>query len=135
MLDPISEMLTRIRNAQRAGLKEVSFGASKLKLAIAKILEKEGFIEFVSKEKSGSNKENIKLGLKYYSDSRTKKSPAISGIERKSREGQRIYVGREGIKKVKNNYGISIISTSKGVMTGEEARRSNLGGEYICEVW
>lgn len=134
MTDTIAEMLTRVRNAQRAGKKEVRIGASKLKLAIAKILEKEGFVEAVSEE-TADNFKNIKIALKYYKISNTQKNPAIKEINRISKEGQRIYIGNKKIKNVKNRYGIAIISTSKGVMTGEEAKKNGLGGEYICEVW
>ncbi len=133
MSDPIAEMLTKIRNAQKVGKKDVFISASNLKFSIGKILEKECFIESVSKERIG-NFEKIKIALKYNEISRTKKTPAITGIKR-SKEGQRIYVGSKDIKKVKNNFGIGIISTSKGVMTNAEARKSGLGGEYICEVW
>lgn len=134
MLDPIAEMLTRIRNAQSAGHRDVVFAASKLKMAISNILAKEGFIESVSKEKNESF-ENIKIVLKYYKVSNTQKDPAIKGIKKISKEGQRIYVKNKEIGSVKNNFGISIISTPKGVMTGFEARKLGLGGEIICEVW
>ena len=134
MTDTIAEMLTRIRNAQQAGKKDVLIRASKLKLAIAKILEQEGFVESVTEE-AVENQKNIKIGLKYYRISNTQKNPAIKAINRVSREGQRIYVQQKDIRTVKNKYGISIISTSKGVMTGAEARKNGLGGEYICEVW
>jgi small subunit ribosomal protein S8 len=134
MLDPIAEMLTRIRNAQVAGHRDVVFASSKLKLAVSGILAKEGFVESVSKEKDESF-ENIKIALKYYKASNTQKLPAIKGIRRVSKEGQRIYVKSKDIRSVKNNFGISIISTPKGVMTGFEARKLGLGGEVICEVW
>jgi len=134
MLDPIAEMLTRIKNAQRAGKTQAVISASKLKLAIAQILEKEGFVESAAKEKEG-NFEVIKVGLKYYKISNTRKDPAIKQIKKRSKEGQRVYVQHQDIKSVKNNYGISILSTSKGVMTGEEAKKAGLGGEFICEVW
>lgn len=117
-----------------AGHKEVTINSSKLKLALAKILEKEGFVEFVQNIKD-SNIPAIKIGLKYNAISRTQKMPAITGIERVSREGQRIYVKKDEIRRVKNNYGIAVISTSKGVVTGEEAKKMGLGGEYICKVW
>lgn len=133
-MDTIAEMLTRIRNAQKAGKKEARISASKLKLAIAKILEKEGFVESVSEEVA-DNFKNIKIVLKYYKISNTQKDPAIKGINRISKEGQRIYIGNKEIRNVKNRYGMAIISTSKGVMTGEEAKKNGLGGEYICEVW
>jgi len=136
MLDPIAEMLTRLRNAQMAGHKEVEMSASKLKLAIAKILEREGFVEDVIQLKdSDSNFDKLKVVLKYYKKSNTEKLPAIKGLRRISKEGQRIYVGKSDIRKVKNGYGIGIISTSKGIMTDQESKMQGLGGEYICEVW
>lgn len=134
MTDTIAQMLTIIRNAQMAGHKEAKVNASKLKLAVAKILEREGFIDFANLEQE-NNFNVIKIGLKYHDISRTKRMPAITGIERVSREGQRVYIKKKEIKKVKNSYGMAVISTSKGVMTGEEARKLGLGGEYICKVW
>lgn len=137
MLDPISDMLTRIRNAQKAGHSEVVFPFSNLKLAIAKILEKEGFSENVEMvKKDEDNKfDRIKVVLKYEKIGNNKQIPAISEVKRISKEGKRIYLKKEDIKKIKNGFGISIISTSKGIMTGKEARKSGLGGEYICEIW
>ncbi len=127
-------MLTRIRNAQRAGHKEVVMPSSKLKVSIANILEKEHFIEKVERETEGVF-ENLRIGLKYVKVSQTQKDPAIREIKRVSHEGQRIYVKKDDIKKVKNGYGIAVVSTSKGVMTGRDAYRQGLGGEYLCEVW
>lgn len=134
MLDPISDMLTRIRNAQRAGKKEASFPFSKIKLSIAKILEENNFIDSITKVEEEKHP-LLRVGLKYQKVSNTLNIPAISGIKRVSRQGQRIYVKKEDIKRVKNGYGISLISTSKGLMTGEQARKNGLGGEVICEVW
>jgi small subunit ribosomal protein S8 len=134
MLDPIADMLTRIRNAQRAGHKEVVMPASKLKHSIANILEKERFIEKVEREDDGAFA-NLRIGLRYVKVSQTQKDPAIREIRRVSHEGQRIYVKKEDIKKVKNGYGVAVVSTSKGVMTGRDAYRQGLGGEYLCEVW
>jgi small subunit ribosomal protein S8 len=134
MLDPIAEMLARINNAQRAGKKEVFVKASKLKLAIAKILEKEGFVEKTTHIKE-VKLSLIKIVLKYSATSRTKIMPAIKGMRRISREGQRRYIQNRDIREVKDNFGIGIISTSKGVMTNWEAKKSGLGGEYICEIW
>jgi len=133
-MDKIAEMLTKIRNAQMAGHKEVSIAASKVKFAIAKILENEGFVASVSKEKE-NDIEVIKIDLKYHKVSNIKKAPAIQGIRRVSKLGQRIYIKKGEIKKVKNGFGIGIISTSKGIMTNEQSRKTGLGGEYICEVW
>jgi small subunit ribosomal protein S8 len=134
MLDPIADMLTRIRNAQRVGHKDVQVPFSKLKMSIAKILEKRHFIVAVEKEMQGTFA-FLKMTLKYDVVSNVEKNPAIREIKRVSRQGQRIYVKKDGIKRIKNGYGISIISTSKGVMTGDEAHRAGLGGEIICEVW
>lgn len=134
MLDPIADMLTRIRNAQAALLPVVVVRASKLKHIIAKLLEKEGFIERVEKEVDGAQ-ENLRIFLKYTAVSATAKIPAIREITRVSKEGQRVYVKKNGIKKVKNGYGIAIVSTSAGVMTGAEAYKRGLGGEYICRLW
>jgi small subunit ribosomal protein S8 len=134
MFDPISDMLTRIRNAQQAGHKEVAIPFSKLKMLIAQILERENFVDLVKKMADG-NHEKIVVSLKYDVTSNTRKIPAISGIERVSKVGQRIYIGKDEIEKVKNNYGISIVSTSRGVMTGNEARHQGLGGEYLCRIW
>jgi small subunit ribosomal protein S8 len=134
MSDPISAMLTKIRNAQMAGHKEVTVSASKLKMALAQILEKEGFVESVAKE-AGDSHEILRIKLKYYQKSGTEKLPAIQGIKRVSREGQRIYIKKKTIRPVKNTYGIGIISTSRGVMTDAQSKKMGLGGEYICEVW
>lgn len=134
MLDPIADMLTRIRNAQRAFHKEVVIPSSKLKLAIAEIFLKEGFIKSVNVEML-NNLPQMRIELKYDKISQTQENPAIREIKRVSREGQRIYVRKDDIKKVKNGYGIAVVSTSKGVMTGTDAYRQGLGGEYLCEVW
>ena len=132
-MDKISQMLTKIRNAQMAGHKEVTIEHSKLKFALAKILEKEGFVESAAMEKT--EKGEIKIKLRYYLLPGAKKMPAITGLKRISKAGQRIYIKGKDIKRVKNKLGIAIISTSKGIMTGEESRKLGLGGEYLCEVW
>jgi small subunit ribosomal protein S8 len=134
MLDPIADMLTRIRNAQMVGRREVTIPFSKLKLSIAQILQQRNFIESVRKETSGTFPE-LKIVLKYEVVSNTEKNPAIREIKRVSRQGQRIYVKKTDIKRVKNGYGISIVSTSKGMMTGDKAQKMGLGGEVICELW
>jgi small subunit ribosomal protein S8 len=134
MLDPIADMLTRIRNAQRAGKRQVSLPYSKMKHRLADILLKEGFVEGVAEEKTEKFPELV-IVLKYTKVSQTRKNPAINEITRVSKEGCRIYVQNNEIKKVKNGYGIAIISTSQGVMTGGEAYAKGLGGEYICKVW
>lgn len=134
MLDPIADMLTRIRNAQRAGHKTVSLPHSKMKHVLATILKEEGFVEEV-KEVQGEKFPELQVGLKYTQVSATKRTPAINEIIRVSKEGCRIYVQNNQIQKVKNGYGIAIISTSQGIMTGGQAYAKGLGGEYICKVW
>lgn len=135
MLDPIADMLTRIRNAQSAGHTSVSMPVSKLKCTIAEILEREGFIARFEKQRAEGAHETLCIWLKYTQVSPTQKSPAIQEVTRVSKQGCRIYVKKNEIKKVKNGYGIAIVSTSQGVMTGSEAYRRGLGGEYICRVW
>lgn len=134
MLDPISDMITRIRNAQKAGKEEVNMPFSNLKMGIAKILKEKGYIEQFQKDLE-SNNACIKIKLKYNKISTNRKTPAIEEINRISKQGRRVYAGKSDLKKVRNGYGISIVSTSKGVMTGEEARKQGVGGEIICEVY
>lgn len=134
MLDPIAEMLTRIRNAQRAGHATVRIPASRMKLAIAEILKAEGFVEDVTTIEEGVKKD-LSITLKYHDLSLTKREPAIQEIERVSKEGRRVYVKKNEVVKVKNGYGISIISTSQGLMTGLQAHKRRLGGEFICQAW
>ena len=126
MNDPISDMLTRIRNGGKAGHKTVAIPLSKLKVEIAKILKEENYIEDFKKEGKGIDK-FLEIVLKTPS--------AISEIKKISRLGQRIYAGATDIKKVKSGYGIAIVSTPKGLMTGKEARKQHLGGEVLLEVW
>jgi len=128
-MDPISDMLTTIRNALIVKHATVSIPFSNLKYGIVKILEKEGFIEKVEKKRKRS-KRFIEITLKY-----TDNIPAISGLKRISKPGQRIYSDRRKIRKVKGGYGIAIISTSKGLMTNKGARKQKTGGEIICEIW
>src|SRR3989344_2683140 len=132
MLDPISDMLTRIRNAQMAGHPEVLCPASKLKFAIAQILQKEAFIASVTKEKDGG-KDLLRIHLRYdhESDAYGGGVGVITGIHRVSKQGQRRYIKRNEVHVVKNEYGVSVISTSQGVMTNREARKRGLGGEVI----
>ena len=132
-MDKIAEMLTKIRNAQMAGHKEVEIKFSKFKFALAEILKKEGFIEDVSQNKDEAGA--IKIVLKYFQVSNTKQTPAIRGLKKVSKCGQRIYIKNKEIRTVKNDFGISIVSTSKGVMTGAQSRKLGIGGECICEIW
>jgi small subunit ribosomal protein S8 len=128
MSDPIADMLTRIRNAQSAKKTEVVMPSSKLKIAIAKVLKDEGYVEdFAIREAEG--KPELSIALKYYAD-----KPVIDRIERVSRPGLRIYKGKEDIPKVMNGLGVAILSTSKGVMTDRKARATGVGGEVLCVV-
>jgi small subunit ribosomal protein S8 len=128
MSDPIADMLTRIRNAQRAEKVAVAMPSSKLKISIAAVLKEEGYIEnFGVRDEDG--KPVLELGLKYYAG-----SPVIEKIERVSRPGLRIYKGTEELPKVMNGLGVAIVSTSKGVMTDRKARANGIGGEVLCVV-
>ena len=128
MTDPIADLLTRIRNGQSSGKPEVTLPASKVKLAIAKVLKDEGYIEdFAVTEDAG--KAELKIGLKYYAG-----RPVIERLERVSRPGLRIYKGKNDIPNVMNGLGVAIVSTPKGVMTDRKARATGVGGEVICYV-
>ncbi|MEX2143958.1 MAG: 30S ribosomal protein S8 [Anaerolineales bacterium] len=133
--DPISDLLTRIRNAIMAGQTLVAMPSSKLKAAIADILKEEGFIESV--EVVGDDFTGFKvlrITLKYIGDRRTRRS-VISGLERVSSPGRRIYAKRSEIPWVLSGLGIAILSTPKGVMSGRKARQLGVGGEILCKVW
>lgn len=127
--DPVADMLTRIRNAIMVRHDSVLIPSSRMKVAIAKILKEEGFITDyeVIKEKSSRM---IKISLKYLD----KNQPAISGLERVSKPGLRVYTGRKEIPRVAAGLGVAIVSTSKGVMTGQQAWRLGIGGELLCYV-
>ncbi|AXK38556.1 30S ribosomal protein S8 [Crenobacter cavernae] len=128
MHDPISDMLTRIRNAQRAAKTAVSMPSSKLKLAIAQVLKDEGYVEDFAI--SGDEKKPVlDIQLKYYAG-----RPVIERIDRVSRPGLRVYKGTTDIPKVMNGLGVAILSTSKGVMTDRKARAAGIGGELLCFV-
>ena len=130
MSDPISDMLTRIRNAQTVGHTEVSMPASRLKSAIAQVLKDEGYIEdFAVRDKDGAAKKELAIALKYYAG-----QPVIERLERVSKPGLRVYRGRDDIPKVMNGLGVAILSTSRGVMTDRKARADGLGGEVLCIV-
>ncbi|TSC94374.1 MAG: small subunit ribosomal protein S8 [Parcubacteria group bacterium Licking1014_1] len=129
MTDPITDMLNRIRNAGALQKAEVFVPFSKIKYEIAGILSREGFAGEVKKTAKEKNK-GIRIALKYENN-----VPAISGLRRSSKPGQRIYSGASELKMVRGGYGISIISTSKGLMTNKEAKRAKLGGEILLEVW
>jgi len=128
MTDPISDMLTRIRNAQLVGHAEVAMPASKLKASIAQVLKDEGYIEdFAIRDKDA--KKELAIGLKYYAG-----RPVIERLERVSKPGLRVYKGRNDIPKVMNGLGVAILSTSRGVMTDRKARADGVGGEVLCIV-
>jgi len=128
MSDPIADMLTRIRNAQQTNKLSVSMPASKLKGAIANVLKDEGYIEdFAVLPNDG--KPLLNISLKYYAG-----RPVIEKIERVSKPGLRIYKGSENLPKVMNGLGVTIVSTSKGVMTDHKARAAGIGGEVLCVV-
>jgi small subunit ribosomal protein S8 len=128
MSDPIADMLTRIRNAQMAEKTSVSMPSSKLKVAIAKVLVDEGYVEGY-KVADNAGKAVLEIGLKYYAG-----RPVIEKVQRVSRPGLRIYKGSKDIPKVMNGLGIAIVSTPKGVMTDHKARANGIGGEVLCIV-
>lgn len=130
MTDPIGDMLTRIRNANMVKHESVEMPSSKMKIEIAKILKKEGYIRDFRYYKF-QNKFNLKVFLKYGE----KNANTIMGIQRVSKPGRRIYSGKAEIPKVLGGLGVAILSTSKGVMTDKEARSAGVGGEIICRVW
>jgi small subunit ribosomal protein S8 len=135
MSDPIADMLTRVRNALHAGHTAVSLPSSKLKVAIAHILKEEGFIEdFETGREDGLPQDVLRLRLKYVGQLRQRR-PVISGIERVSKPGRRVYTGRKEIPWVLSGMGVAILSTPKGVMTGQRARKLGVGGEVLCRVW
>lgn len=128
MTDPVADMLTRIRNAQMAEKISVAMPSSKIKVAIAKVLKEEGYVEdFAVRETDG--KAQLDIALKYYAG-----RPVIERIERVSKPGLRVYKGKDDLPEVMNGLGVAIVSTPKGVMTGRKARASNVGGEVLCVV-
>jgi small subunit ribosomal protein S8 len=133
--DPIADMLTRIRNAGMAGHPAVAMPSSKIKVAIAKILKEEGYIagyELVDGKTEGQKV--IRIRLKYVGE-RRERQPVITDLERVSRPGRRVYTGKQEIPWVMSGMGIAIISTPKGLMTGQRARQLGVGGEIICKIW
>ena len=133
--DPIADMLTRIRNGVMSSQALVAMPNSKLKVEIARILKEEGFIEdFEIAEGSKPTEQTLRVHLKYISERRSKR-PVITGIQRVSRPGRRIYSHKKEIPWVLSGMGISILTTPKGVMTGQKARKMGVGGEILCKVW
>ncbi|MBR6021377.1 MAG: 30S ribosomal protein S8 [Kiritimatiellae bacterium] len=128
--DPIADLLTRVRNASRAGLPAVEMSHSRLKAEIARILKKEGYVADVAEgEKEG--KKTLKIALKYDIDEK----PVIQQINRVSKPGLRRYVGAADVPRVRGGLGTAVLSTSRGVMSDREARAAHVGGEVLCQVW
>jgi small subunit ribosomal protein S8 len=134
--DPISDMLTRIRNAVMAGHANVAIPHSKIKVAIAQILKEEGYIHGVEvvEDSNRPTHKVLRIRLKYIGERRERRS-VITGLERVSRPGGRVYTGKQEIPWVLSGMGIAIISTPKGVMTGQRARQLGVGGEILAKVW
>jgi small subunit ribosomal protein S8 len=133
--DPISDMLTRLRNGLMVQKTVVAIPNSKMKMDIARILKEEGYIEdFEVAEGENPYQSTLRVKMKYVGERRFKR-PVISGLERISRPGRRMYTHKQDIPWVLSGMGISILSTSKGVMTGQRARQLNVGGELLCKVW
>jgi len=133
--DPIADMLTRIRNGLMAGHSAVAMPSSKLKVAIAGIMKEEGFIEdFEVAAGEKAHEQILRLRLKYIGERKTRR-PVISGLERVSSPGCRVYTKKEEIPWILSGLGVAIMSTPKGVMTGQRARQIGVGGEVLCKVW
>lgn len=131
MTDPIADMLTRIRNANKARFKSVNVYMSKMNVNIAKVLKNAGYIISYENVKDEKGQQMLKIALKYPDTKRA----VITDIERISKPGRRVYVASDNIPKVLNGYGIAVLSTSRGVITDEEAKELNVGGEILCKVW
>jgi small subunit ribosomal protein S8 len=130
MTDPIADMLTRIRNASKAKHEKVDIPSSKLKVEIAKILKDEGFVKNVKLVKD-RRQGVIRVYLKYTDED----LPVLQGLKRVSRPGCRVYAGNDAIPKVMEGLGTTILSTPKGILTGKQAKKDNVGGEVLCQVW
>lgn len=130
MTDPISDMLTRVRNALQAGHETVRIPASKIKVAIARILAEEGFVS-ESRVVDGDPAQLVELRLKYFDRNR----PVIERLERVSKPGRRVYCTKDTVPVVRNGLGVAIVSTSQGVVTDRKCRELGVGGEVVCRVW
>jgi small subunit ribosomal protein S8 len=128
--DPIADMLTRIRNASSARHRELTFPSSRVKREIARILAEEGFIDSWDTSQNGVQ-EMLNVHLKYVEG----RTPVVSGLKRISKPGLRVYARKTEIPRVLGGLGLAILSTSRGIMTGQQARKLNLGGEVLCYVW
>lgn len=129
LTDPLGDMLARIRNGQQAGKAAIASPASKLRMNVLEVLKKEGFIRGYELEEEG-NKRNLRIELKYYEG-----EPVIKTIDRVSKPGRRVYSAIKDLNKVRGGLGISILSTPRGVMSDNEARAANVGGEVLCRVF
>jgi small subunit ribosomal protein S8 len=135
MTDPIADMLTRIRNSMMSGQALTAMPYSKIKGEIAKILKEEGYLETIEvADGENPNQKVLRLKIKYFGERRERK-PVITGIERVSRPGRRIYTKKQDIPWVLSGIGVAILSTPKGIMTGQRARQLGVGGEILCKVW
>ena len=128
--DPLGDLLTRIRNGQRAKKDSVLSPASKLRARVLDVLQREGYIRGYSKEDTTGPQANIRIELKYFEG-----QPAIQHLARVSKPGRRVYAGAQELPRVKNGLGITIVSTAKGVLSDAEARAENVGGEVLCQVF
>lgn len=130
MTDPLADMLTRIRNAQHAGHERVEIPASKLKMGVAKVLKKEGFVKnykLIQDKKQGI----LRIYLRYTDENK----PVIGGLKKVSKPGRRVYSGYDEIPPVRGGFGVVILSTSKGIVSDRDARTQKTGGEVLCQVW
>ncbi len=130
MTDPIADMLTRVRNAAAVGHKTVVLPSSKMKESLAEILVSEGYIDRYEVKEAGAGKQ-LTLVMRYGD----RRNPAITGLNRVSKPGHRIYRGASDIPRVQGGLGVAVVSTSQGLLPDREARRRRLGGEIVCEVW
>ncbi len=128
MQDPISDMLTRLRNGAMSMQKQVNVPSSKIKVAIAQVLEQEGYIKGFRVD--GELKKTLSIEMKYF-----QRRPVVEGLQRVSKPSCRLYCGSKDIPKVKDGLGIAIISTPKGILSGKDAEKQNVGGEILCYVW
>ena len=131
MTDPIADMLTRIRNAVRARHPRVEIPHSRMKEGLADILRKEGFVDAVAVLRPKEGFPLIRIALRYSPEG----EPLISGLERVSRPGRRVYCSKDEIPQVQGGLGVSVLSTSRGLMSGEDCRKTGVGGEILCNIW
>lgn len=131
MTDPIADMLTRVRNANRMKFRSVNAQLSRMNLEIVKVLKRTGYISGFDVKKDANKKDVLKIYLKYTDT----KQRVIQDLQRVSKPGRRVYVSSKKIPKVYNGFGVAIVSTPRGIMTDKEARQQNVGGEIVCNVW